>query len=376
VKAEGSASGQDCLVIGGGVIGLGVAWELSRLGLGVTLVERHHRCGRATSAAAAGMLAAGVEAGSPGPFFELCRASSELWKGWADSLQEASSVDCEYDRCGLVRVTCSAERLPVLEARRDWQRSQGIAVSETLSPERLREEAPGMSSDVVAGLLYPSEGQVHSHRVVEALEVACRRAGVQVKTSFEVAGLSVQGDRPVVIGTDGGRLHADHVVVAAGPWSGSWLAPLGVSVVVEPVRGQIAAIVQPPASIPRIVFGDHGYIVQKRSGLTLVGATEEKVGFSSWQTLAALSQLSQVAQELLPGVASAPFSHSWAGLRPYAHGGPLLGRTPATKRVLLATGHYRNGILLAPVTAKLMARAVVEGEDPPELMPFSPGRVA
>lgn len=373
---QGTVPSQDCLVIGSGVIGLGVAWELALMGLRVTVLERDRRCGEGTSSAAAGMLAASVEAAAPGPFFELCRTSSLLWESWAGSLEEESGVDCEYDRCGLLRVTCSADLLPALEARRDWQLSEGIAVSETLSGVRLHEEVPGLSSEVVAGLLYPLEGQVHSHRVVEALEVACRRAGVRIETGFDVATLDLNGGGAGVVASDNRRLQADCLVLAAGPWSGRWLSELGVQVAVEPVRGQIAAVDQPRASMRRIVFGDHGYVLQKRSGLTLVGATEEMVGFAGWPTLAAFHQLARVAGELVPSVASAPYSHTWAGLRPYARGGPLLGRTPVSARVLLATAHHRNGILLAPVTAKLIARAVVEGADPKELLPFSPGRAA
>jgi glycine oxidase len=128
--------------------------------------------------------------------------------------------------------------------------------------------------------------------------------------------------------------------------------------------------------LPRIVFGDHGYLLQKRSGLVLAGATEERVGFQSWTTLEGVLQVASAARRLLPSLAPARFAGSWAGLRPFARVGPLLGRTPAHPGVLLATGHYRNGVLLAPITAELITQAVVSGEDPPTLGPFSPRRQA
>jgi glycine oxidase len=362
---------QRCLVVGGGVVGLALAWELSKQGCSVTVVERGPECGQGASSAAAGMLAAGVEAGAPGPFLDICRRSRQMWPRWAEELRLDSGVDCELEASGLLRVTSRAESVSDLEVRRAWQLTQGIRVSELLNLDQLRAEVPGVSATVVAGLLYPEEAHVHSHRVTEALELALRHRGARIETGVEVTSLKVAGDRVLALGA-GRELEGDLAVVAAGSWSGSLLAELGVEASVEPIRGQIAAVRLPPGALPRIVFGDRGYVLQKRSGLVLVGATEEAAGFEPWPTLAGMERLSQVAAELVPTVAGARFSHSWAGLRPHSTAGLLLGRAPTTDRVWLATGHHRNGILLAPATAELLGRAIHEGSDVPELSPFSP----
>ncbi|NNM97995.1 MAG: glycine oxidase ThiO [Candidatus Dormibacteraeota bacterium] len=370
--------GGECVVVGAGVIGLSVALALARAGLGVTVLEREPECGRGTSAAAAGMLAAGVEAAAPGAFFNLCRSSFHLWPEWSAQLQDESKVDCELELGGLLRVTTSAEGAVDLEVKRAWQLTQGIQVSELLSLEHLRREVAGLGPDVVAGLVYPNEGHVHSHRVLEALLGACIRLGVTIETSAPADGVAPEGDRPVVhVGGQQPRdLAADYLVLATGTWSPPLLQEVGVEVAMEPVRGQMLAISPGGMVLPRIVFGDHGYLLQKRSGLVLAGATEERVGFQSWTTLDGVLQVAAAARRLLPALGPARFAGSWAGLRPFARGGPLLGRSPASPRVLLATGHHRNGVLLAPITAELIARAVLEGEDPPELAPFSPGRQA
>ncbi|MHB8322899.1 MAG: glycine oxidase ThiO [Candidatus Dormibacteria bacterium] len=371
------ASGE-CVVAGAGVIGLSIALALAREGVQVTVLEREPECGRGTSAAAAGMLAAGAEAGSPGPFFDLCRSSFSLWRDWSEQLQDESGVDCELELGGLLRVTTNAEFATDLEVKRAWQLTQGIQVSELLGLDQLRLEVPGLGPDVVAGLVYPNEGHVHSHRVLEGLLRACLRRGVRIETAAPVEGLRTDGPRPVVrVGGERAReLIADHVILATGVGSAPLMEQLGVAVAVVPVRGQMLAISPGRSVLPRIVFGDHGYLLQKRSGLVLAGATEERVGIQPWTTLEGVIQVASSARRLLPALAPARFAGSWAGLRPCARGGPLLGRSPASPRILLATGHHRNGVLLAPVTARLIARAVIEGRDPLELSAFSPQRPA
>jgi glycine oxidase len=363
-------------VIGAGVIGLSVALSLARKGVAVTVLERELSTGQGTSAAAAGMLAsAAAEAGSPGAFFDLCRQSSALWPQWAEMLSDSSGVDCELELSGLLRVTTSAASTIDLEIRRAWQLAQGMEVSELLNPDQLRREVPGLGPEVVAGLLYPSEGHVHSHRVLSALEGACRALGVRILTGVTVTWVRPEGIPSVeVSGGEQTELSADHLVVAAGAWSGPLLSGLGVTTTVEPIRGQIVAAFPQTRVLPRIVYGDSGYVLQKRSGLLLAGATEEQAGFQPWPTLEGLQQVTADARRLMPGLGLARFFHTWAGLRPFSKGGPLLGRVPASERVLLATGHHRNGILLAPVTGELLSRAIVEGGDPPELAPFSPQR--
>ena len=364
----------DCLVIGGGVIGLAVAREVARSGRSVALLERRSEPGAEATAAAAGMLAAAAEAHSPGPFFDLARRSADLWSGWAERLLEESGVDVEYHRAGLLRVTTSSEVVGDLEIRRAWQLAQGLEVSGLLSLEEMRQEVPQLGPDVVAGLHYPGVAHVHSHRVAEALALAASRAGVRLQLSAEVTGVRPSGGLlEVSVGAE--RHLAEHVVLATGCWGEPLLRDLGVSLHPEPVRGQMLALRPSGPPLPEIVFGDHGYVLQKRSGLVLAGATEERVGYRAETTLEGVARLAAMARSLIPELGSAEFSGAWAGLRPFLDPGPVIGPLPQDPRVILALGHFRNGILLAPVTAQLVGEVLAQGREPAGLAAFSPRQV-
>ncbi len=359
-------------------MGLAVAADLAQHGARVTVVERGRRCGEQASAAAAGMLAEGAEATEQGPFQDLCRRSRELWPDWAEELHRRSGIDCELDRVGLVRVTTTESGRALLERQSALQRSQGIEVSDLLQLDQLRQLVPALGPLVLAGLHYPGDWHVHSHRVVEALVATCWALGVVLETEVEVSSVAGGSTGAGLELVGGARRDADYVVVCAGSWSGSLWAPRASAVLeVEPIRGQIVAVDPGRFLLPKIVFGDSGYLLQKRSGLVLLGTTQERAGYQPWPTLEGVLSVSASAQELIPEVAQARLAHVWAGLRPHAPDGlPLLGRLEPRGRVVLATAHYRNGILLAPVTAELIGRAILEGDDPAELQPFSPRRLA
>jgi glycine oxidase len=324
------------------------------------------------------MLAGGAEATDEDPFQELCHASRALWPGWAAELQEASGVDCELKLSGLLRVTMSDQGASQLERKSQGQRQRGVQVSSILDPDQLALLVPGLGPRVVAGLHYPSDGHVHTHRVTEALLLACARQGVAIETNAEVLAIGSREGRPSLSLRGGRDLVGDYVVVCAGSWTAELLPPpLSGQPAVEPVRGQIVALDPGHQLLPMIVFGDDGYLLQKRSGLVLAGATEERVGFQPWPTVQGVARLIGSAADLMPQLDESRFAYAWAGLRPHAPDGwPLLGRIQEGGRLLLATAHYRNGVLLAPLTAQLIARAIFEGADPPELAAFSPGRLA
>jgi glycine oxidase len=373
-----SATRLKCLIVGGGVVGLAVAVSLARRGAQVRVLERGGRCGEGASAAAAGMLATGAEATESGPFQQLCRTSWELWPVWTAELLRTTGVDCELNRSGLVRVTSSAEGVSRLEQQAGLQRRSGVEVSALLDPSQLSELVPGLGPAALAGLHYPNDWHVHSHRVVEALIAACAVHQVVIETDTEVVAIEPRPDGPWLSLADGRKADADYVVVCAGSWSGQLMEPTPTGTApVLPVRGQIVALNPGRPLLSVILFGDHGYVLQKRSGLVLAGTTEEHVGYQPWPTAGGVATVTATAVELLPELSGSRFAYVWAGLRPQSSDGrPLLGRTESGGRVLLATGHFRNGVLLAPVTGELIARAVFEGGDPPELAAFTPRRLA
>jgi glycine oxidase len=353
----------DVAVVGAGIAGAAVAWGCARRGARVVIVERD-RPAAGASGAAAGMLAPESEAPVPGPFLDLARRSLGLWPGLAAELVEEAGIDCELDTGGLLRVALDGEEASRLReaATGGWLDAAGAASAE-----------PALAA-CAGAVLHRGEGHVHSVRAVEALLAAAAAHGAEVVTGAEVSGALPGGGVRLA---DGRSLAAGAVVLCAGAWSGALSASLGAPALrVEPVRGQILALRDlDPA--PRLVVyaGSCGYAVAKRGGLTLVGATEERAGFDARPTEAGQAWLGEVGARLLRGFASATTAHVWVGLRPRAPDGlPVLGRIG--ERLFAATGHHRNGVLLAPATAEGMASLVLDGVTPPGWEAFDPGRAA
>ena len=356
-------SSWDVAVVGAGIAGAAVAWGCARRGARLVIVERD-RPAAGASGAAAGMLAPESEAPVPGPFLDLARRSLGLWPGLAAELVEEAGIDCELDTGGLLRVALDGEEAARLReaATGEWLDAAGAAAAE-----------PALAA-CAGAVLHRGEGHVHSVRAVEALLAAAAAHGAEVVTGAEVSGARPGGG--VRLG-DGRDLAAGAVVLCAGAWSGALSASLGAPPMpVEPVRGQILAL-RDLDPVPRLVVyaGSCGYAVAKRGGLTLVGATEEHAGFDARPTEAGQAWLVGAGARLLRGFAGATAAHVWVGLRPRAPDGlPLLGRIG--ERLFAATGHHRNGVLLAPVTADGMASLVLDGVTPPGWEAFDPGRAA
>ena len=330
----------DAAIVGGGLIGLASALELARRGLKVCVVDREDAA--RASWAAAGILGPQSEVQAPSPMLELCRRSFSLYPEFVRQLGEVG-----FRPCGTLHLAFSeAEERALVEVRR-WQTAAGLRVEE-------RRQA-----GTRLALFFPDEGQVDNRKLVLALRDACRRAGVELR---QEAAVSLEAGRVVLRRAE---IEARTIVLCAGSWSGQ-LAELPV----YPVRGQILLLdAAPPACV---VFGGGGYAVP-RGGRTLIGATSEDAGFDATPTAEGRAFLKTVAAKLLPG--AHPVVDHWAGLRPATRDRlPLLGRLP--NGVIVATGHYRNGVLLAPISAQIVA-ALVEGQPAPvDLAPFDPLRYA
>jgi glycine oxidase len=359
----------DVLLIGGGVMGCASALALAEAGARVLVLERSVP-GAEASSAAAGILGAQSEAHEPGPFLELAQESRRRYATWAEHLGRITGIDVGYRPCGAVRVALDAGQRQVLDQETSWQLAAGLSVVRLDAAAVARLE-PSLAA-VCAGIHFPEDGRVDPPLLLRALQIAARAAGARFQTGAYVRALDI--DRNVVRGVlleDGSRLACETVVLAAGSWStlvGG--TPLAAGAV-RPARGQIVELETPAPPLSRVVLGPRCYLVPRDDGRILIGSTLEFVGYRREVTARAVRDLLDAAIELLPSLAEAPIGRMWSSFRPYTGGLPFLGPT-AVRGLVLATGHHRNGILLAPITAEIV-RAVVRGEEPPiDLTPFSP----
>jgi glycine oxidase len=349
----------DVLIVGGGVIGLSAAWELAQQGLSVELLEQG-QIGQEASWAGAGMLPPGNTAWATTREARLRGASYTLWPSWADKLQNLSGAHTGYLRCGSLQLAAT-ETDPYFTAELSRWKSEQVQV-ELLNAGELRERFPGVSPTWSAGYFLPDYAQVRNPWLLKALQTACARAGVTLRPGHPVIGLESNGRRLHTVRTPSGAFSAGQFLFTAGAWSGELARQLGVSLPVTPVRGQIVLLEARPAPINSILEVGPRYIVPRQDGRLLVGSTEERVGFDKRTTAGATADLLQFAQQLLPVLAQARFERAWAGLRPHLPNSvPFIGRVPVLDNVCLATGHFRSGLQMSPITA-VMLRQLVLGE--------------
>ncbi|MEM9293914.1 MAG: glycine oxidase ThiO [Acidobacteriota bacterium] len=380
--SQGRGSQQpDVLILGGGIVGLACAWRLAVAGATVELLEKGQP-GAAASAAAAGMLAPLGEVPETGPFFNACRASRDLWARWVRALEEESGVPIEYDTSGALMIALTESDEAALEVLRSAAEDLGEAW-EPVSAGRLARAVPDLSPSARGALLLPGEHRVENRAVCRALAQACAWRGVSMVSDFEVERVRVHRDGVVVEGSKGRRA-APRMVVTAGAWSGTVRGLPALPV--RPVKGQMVRLdgVRWPwdgivsRHLPQIPGRQGGglYAVRRGPHGLLVGATvEPQAEFDSRVTAGGLGRLLEGLIELFPGLANAEVERTWAGLRPSSPDGrPLIGPVDHGECLFAATGHYRNGILLAPWTAEQITTLLQGRPGAAELAAFTPSR--
>lgn len=358
------------MVVGGGVVGLCCAWRLARRGAGVAVLDRAQPPAGATRVAA-GMLAPVGELAFGEP--ELLRMTVAAAEGYPDfvaELEAASGLGSGYARHGALHVALDRDEAAELRRVHDLQRSLGLG-AEWLPPRRCRQLEPGLTPSLNGGVHAPGEAAIDPRRLTAALLAALADAGVEVRTGTEVAAALFEGERIAGVRTSAGEeLHAGNVVLACGAWSGAedWL-PDEARPPVRPVKGQILELRAPDGEPPceRIVASERVYLVPRPDGRLIVGATVEERGFDATVTAGGVHELLREAYRLLPDVAEMELVESMAGLRPGTPDNlPLIG-PGAVEGLVLACGHYRNGILLAPITGEAVA-TVLSGAPLPEIV--------
>ena len=351
----------EILIVGGGVIGLSIARELHKRGAGSIRVVDQGTCGRGASWAAAGMLTPQSEADEEGPFLKLCSESRDLYPQFAEELLEETGIDVELDRTGTLAVAFDDADARELEERYQRQRDLSLTV-ESLTRQELLSREPHLSRDLSMGLFFPNDWQVENRKLVEALQRYAVLNGIELIENITVGSLSIKKGRVTGAVTSAGVINAGCTVIATGAWTSLIKlgdAPLPLSVV--PVRGQMIVLEPNGHTLDYVVHSRRGYIVPRRDGRLWVGSTTEHVGFDAAVSDEAWRTLSDAARDMLPCLDGAEIVDHWAGLRPFAADGlPILGEIEGVDGLFVATGHYRNGILLAPLTAKLSAEFLLD----------------
>ncbi len=362
----------DVLVVGGGLIGCGAAYELAKAGLTVAVVERGTP-GCEASGAGAGMLAPQAESSAAGPWLGLALASKALYPDLAAELRDRTGVDVEYQTGGNLVCFLDEGDEAVGRAAHAWQAESGLK-AELLSPEDARRLEPDLSPALRGALFFPEDHWVNNPRLVSALAQAATLEGVEF-IQAEVSGLLRKGDRVVGVSTAESNLMAGGVLLAAGAWSGQLAATAGLALPVVPVRGQMLCLEGVPRRLHHLLHLKEHYLVPRANGEILIGSSMEWVGFVKQVTAEQIHAFLQAAIGLVPRLGSLPIKAVWAGFRPWAPDGrPVIGPWPWVDGLFVSTGHGRNGILLTPITSRLLRELIVGGTPPLDLTPFLPDR--
>jgi glycine oxidase len=362
----------DVAIVGGGIMGCAVALRLAARGLAVTVIERGIP-GAEASSAAAGILGPQMEAEAPGPLLDLGLRSRALYPALAAELRDATGIDIGYEKSGVLAVALDGASAAELTARRAWQMARGLRV-EPLSSDAVHALEPGLGPEVRGALRFTDDAQVNARELARAFSQAAALAGARFLAGRYVRRVVVRAGADVVEGVelDGEVLSAGAVVVAAGSWSGLVEGAGVPATVVRPARGQLVSIeTRPPLFRHVLSVHGRGYLVPRRDGTVIAGSTVEMAGFRKEVTVGGMEQILGLARALVPALSDAPVTGSWSNFRPYTEDHlPVLGLTPV-RGLVLATGHFRNGILLAPVTAEAIAELVANGASSVDLAPFS-----
>ncbi|MDB5351115.1 MAG: hcnC [Planctomycetota bacterium] len=349
----------DVVIVGGGVIGLSIAYALSREGVPVTLLDRG-RFGQEASWAGAGIISPGSERPTRSPVSQLRTLSARLHEEWAVALREETGIDNGYRRTGGVDVALEERDEHDLEAASGRWREEGIAF-ERLRPEEFSRVEPALGPEIRLAYFLPDRAQIRNPRHLRALAEACKNRGVILHEHAPALGFGISGERVDSVLTAAGPISCARVVLAAGAWSGQLMRDLGVSVATRPVRGQIVLLAPGATRLRRIVEHGKNYLVPRDDGRILIGSTEEDVGFDRETTPQAIAGLHELAARLCPALRDAPIERSWAGLRPGSiDTRPYLGLAPGHTNLFVATGHQRAGLQLSTGTAALMADLLMD----------------
>jgi glycine oxidase len=373
-RLDGKRQMMEVLIIGGGVIGLSIARELHKKGVNeITILERS-ALGQESSFAAAGMLAPNAETDKADDFFHFCSESNRLYLQFAEELYAETGIDIELEKSGTLYLAFTEADVREIRHRFEWQRKADFDI-EHLSPTEVHKLEPFVSPDLREALFFPNDWQVENRKLLAALKKYAESNVFEIVENAEVKSLSVKDGNVYGVQTDEQKFAAKKVILTTGAWTSLIKADGFAMPQVKPIRGQIISFKTAKRLFQRVIYSPRGYLVPRLDGRILAGATVEDSGFDKSNTESGVEFLRDAALEIAPSLVNLELNEKWAGLRPFATDGlPILGAFPEIENLFIATAHYRNGILLAPKTAEIIADAILGNAESKYLKIFSPRR--
>ena len=346
----------DVAIIGGGINGSSIAYQLSKLGKKVVILEKGTLACEASSAAA-GMLAAQAEIEHDGPFFQLALKSQAMFPSIANELLEYAGIDIEFVNKGMLKIAETEELASELKSQVLFQQNWDSSI-QWLDATQVREMEPTLSPTVAGAMFLPNDGHVQPAKLSLAFAKAAEHFGAEIRENTEVLSFIYENGVVKGVNTSAGVVYCEQVVAAAGAWAADLMKNTGINLTVYPVKGECFSVKPDKPIIHTTIFSDKRcYFVPKRNGEIYIGATVVENTFDKQVTAGGISTLVEQAFKLIPQLKDAPWERVWAGLRPQTGDGiPYIGEHPEIKGLFVAAGHYRNGILLSPLTGKLTAQ--------------------
>jgi glycine oxidase len=364
----------DYLIVGGGIIGCSLARELARVGARVVVLEKGRVGGESSSAAAGVLSPTFFEPTTHGPLIELCRASAAIYEEWVNELAADGGDAVGYRRTGLLSIAVQAGEADQIRATLSQDNYPGRRAVWLTAPE-LRRQEPALAEHVLGAAYYPDDAHVDPVRLIRQVARVAEHAGVVIREEEQVRQLERRGDRIVAVHSIHGSYQPGLVILTAGAWTSQLGEQVRLNLPTHPVKGQLLMADCRVSPIRTPLHAGNALLVPWPDGRLLLGVTVEEAGFDTQIRLESLRQILQRTIELVPAVADLRLDRAWAGLRPATPDEwPYLGPVPSLENLWVSAGHFRKGILLAPICARLLAKSLNSGALLPELSPFSPSR--
>src|SRR3989338_1872753 len=367
------------IVIGAGIIGLSISYYLKKHNFDITVIERN-KAGMEASYAAAGMLAAQSEFDFYEDFMDFCIKSRDIYESYCSEIEKTSGIDVEFQKCGMLRPALNEEQAKHLKNNCKWQKKKGFEI-EFLSGEEIRKIEPSLSENIICGLHSKNDGQVNNRKLMKALIIANKKIGNKIIENTEIKDYLIKNNRIIGVKTSNNEaFNADIVVNTAGSWSSLISKDLIPNFNIKPILGQMVSLQSDKALLNKVIFasilGKGGYIVPRRNNEIILGSTMEDAGFEKKITDEGISSILKRCYEIVPELKKLKLKEKWSGFRPFASDNmPIIGKTNI-ENLILATAHGRNGILLAPITAKAVEELVVNDRIMQEIKDFGVERFA